>query len=361
MVNHLGPLRSYNILQKTALYLEPKDIGRLGRVCKKYNAWLNKPDIWIQASEREGVPLVAGEKRNRRADFRILYPITISGRMIGELFGKVIGKVPPISEYCFDNFAQNMADPFETNKLFKDNFVVLVDPSLIERSVDKKTPLTIDKAGNLREATPDEVVEQTLTIPFSLRNMYMLSKHPLKNKEDLPVFRQDCRPTIELSTSYPNQVGVRIMRRSALSKKMGLCFDSQAASIQRFAPCQGFEPETVRRRALFDAVSILNTGTCPDEFDEVDDFMISESITVENIEANRLKIGCSTMTRGLEVYSSNNFNGDRVVPGCSAEFPGPSKLEILAFKLERLVIDENRTELPLGRYKWIDDTSCTIF
>ncbi len=302
-----------------------------------------------------------GEKRNRRADFRILYPITISGRMIGELFGKVIGKVPPISEYCFDNFAQNIADPYETNKLFKDNFVVLVDPSLIERSVDKKTPLTIDEAGNLREVTPDEVVEQTLTIPFSLRNMYVLSKHPLKRKEKFPVFREYSWHSIDLSTSYPNQVGVRIMRRSVLSKNMGLCFASQAASIQRFAPCQGFEPETIRRRSLFDAVSRLNTGSCPDEYDDVDDFTIAESITGENIEAKRLTIDSFTFTGGIEIRSCNNTIGNRVVPGCSAEFPGPSELEILAFKLKRLVIDENRTELPLGRYKWIDDTSCTIF
>ena len=36
--------------------------------------------------------------RNRREDLKTLYPITISGRMIGEIFGEIVGPIPPIRE-----------------------------------------------------------------------------------------------------------------------------------------------------------------------------------------------------------------------------------------------------------------------
>lgn len=150
------PFSNFDNFFQAASYLEPKDIGRLAQVCRQYNHWVNEPVIWNTMSEREGIPLVAGVGRDSISDFKILYPVTISGRKIGELFGAVVGKVPPITEYWFDKFAQNLPDPYETDKLFRDNFVVLVDPSFIERSVDKETPLEIDATGNHREVASDD-------------------------------------------------------------------------------------------------------------------------------------------------------------------------------------------------------------
>src|SRR5436309_1990636 len=98
MITELGPFTCFEIFKYTAPHMEPKDIGRLAGVCRQYREWATAPAIWEQVSEREGVPLVAGEGRNRKNDFGILYPVTISGKMIGEVFGKVVGKVPPISE-----------------------------------------------------------------------------------------------------------------------------------------------------------------------------------------------------------------------------------------------------------------------
>lgn len=359
MVNNLGPFANYDIFQNTVRFLEPKDIGRLGIVCKQYDKWLNKASIWIQVSEKEGIPLVAGNERNRRNDFRILYPITISGRMIGELFGKVIGRVPPISEYWFDKFAKNMADPYETTKLFKDNFVVLVDPSLIERAVDKETPLDIDESGNLKEVAPDAVLEQTLTIPFSLRNLHLLSKYPLKGKEHLPVFGNDSEGEFfELSTSYPKQIGVRIMRRSILNESRykdfdrRKDFDEKDALVEQLAPGQGFEVESLRRRSLFNAILILNTGASPEGGDDLPDYLgrpvlqtyvrDSNTITLKDGLVKRFVAGLFFPGQGIYVKRQDSclccFMG--VVPGGSGEFSCPSEIQSLELKLEQLTIDE---------------------
>ncbi len=329
----LGPFQNFDIFANTARYLEPKEIGRLAQVCRQYYEWGNDSFIWIKVSEREGVPLVAGEERNRKADFGVLYPVTISARIIGELFGKVIGKVPSISEYWFDKFAQNLPDPYETNKSFRDNFVVLVDPSFIERAVDKETPLDIDEAGNLREVVPDAAIEQTLTIPFSLRNMHTLSKYPLKGKEHFPVFNKNSWTVgFEYSTAFPNQIGVRIMRRCIIKKTRSENFNKQSALVEQLAPNHGFEVESVRRRALFNAVSILTTGECPDGRGE--HFWTyargSDTVTIEG-RVYRLVVGGFAPGAGVVVVL-NPFGLDDfgVVLGGSAEVPGPLELGHLA-------------------------------
>lgn len=334
MVNGLGPFTCFEIFDHIVSFLEPQDIGRLAQVCRGFNEWLDDSGIWNRASAREGIPVVEGKDRNRRKDFKILYPITISGRRIGELFGKVVGKVPPISKYWFDKFAENVMDPYEEGKQFRDNFVVLVDPSFIERYVDKETPLDIDETGYLREVAPDAVLEQTLTIPFSLRNMHVLSKYPLKGKEHLPVFDENYgTPAFEQSTSYPNQIGVRVMRRAILEQTRGENFVRQEALVvQELAPGQGFEVESVRRRALFNAIQILTTGMCPDGRGErVWTYARgSDTVTVEG-RVYRVVVGGFAPGAGLHDFSYDFDNGSvGVVPGGSAEVPVPLKIGHLA-------------------------------
>ncbi len=333
MIKELGPLTNFDNFAHVASYLKIKDIGNLSQVCQQYNAWANESAIWNNISEREGVPLVAGGSRDRIADFKILYPVTISGRIIGELFGKVVGKVPPISAYWFDKFAQNLPDPYEIDKLFRDNFVVLVDPSFIERFIDGKTPLDIDETGNLKEVAPDAVIEQTLTIPFSLRNMHVLSKYPLKGREHLPVFNKNSgAEAFEHSTSYPSQIGVRIMRRSILEKTRSENFDRQNALVEGLAPNQGFEVESVRRRALFNAVSILNTGMCPDDRGERlwTYARGSDTVTIDG-RVYQLVVGGFVPGAGVRVHDFDIVSVDLgVVPGGSAEVPGPLELGHLA-------------------------------
>jgi hypothetical protein len=236
-------------------YLSPKDIFSLAPVCKKYNDWSKIPEIWKNLSEREGIPLVVNldgtPRTNPKDDFRVLYPITISSKIIGQFFGKVVGSVPPISQYWFDLL--NQPDPYEKEKLGQDNYVVVVEPSLIQRSVNEKTPFDIDESGNLTEVHPQLVINQEFTIPFSLNNLRLLCKHPLKGNEHLPVFSYNfLQESLDQGGSFPEKLGVFIMRRSIVN-------DSIMWSTNK-----GFEITPFRIRALADAIFILRSGTCPD-------------------------------------------------------------------------------------------------
>ncbi len=54
---------------------------------------------------QEGIPLIEsldGEVRNLEEDFKNLYPKTLSGRMIAQFIGKVVG---PVGEIKSDEYA----------------------------------------------------------------------------------------------------------------------------------------------------------------------------------------------------------------------------------------------------------------
>src|SRR5690242_4244382 len=120
-MSNIVSLQNSDTFAYVASYLELKDIFSLAKVCRRYNQWSRNCDLWKTLSEREGIPTVAnldGTPRvNLKQDFKVLYPITVSSRIIGQFLGKVVGSVPPIRQFWFDKLSQ--PDPYETTKLCK--------------------------------------------------------------------------------------------------------------------------------------------------------------------------------------------------------------------------------------------------
>jgi len=107
--------------------LELRDIGRAARVCKDWNRAIKSNELWQSLFKREGIPLVkslSGSPRDLRADFKVLYPITISARAISRFFGNIVGQVPDISEKWLMKL--NDPDPFERSKTIGENFVLIL-------------------------------------------------------------------------------------------------------------------------------------------------------------------------------------------------------------------------------------------
>ena len=334
----LGSFQGFDNFERIVSYLGPKDIFSVAQVNQECNIWSEVDCIWRKVSEREGIPLVAnlfgGPRTNLKEDYRILAPRTISSRIIGELLGKVVGSVPRISEYWFNKFAAALPNPYQQGKLFRDSFVVLVDPSFIERTVNRETPLDVDEAGNLVEVAADRVVEQTIRFPLSLRNQEVISRYPLKGKENFPVFNKNdsWAEAFKHSTSFPAQVGLRIMSRSILEESRELGFVGQQALVEEKAPKQGFEVESIRRRALFDVVSILKTGECPDRRGEhLWTYVRGPDAVTINGQAYRLAVGGFAAGAGVFVGDGSfGYGHFGVVPGGSAEVPEPLELGHLA-------------------------------
>ena len=202
-----------------------------------------------------------GVPRNLREDFRILYPITLSARIIGQIFGKVIGSVPPIRQYWFDML--NKPDPYEPEKLFKDNYIVVVDPSCIERTVNNEAPFDVDMEGNLHIVHTNSIAQRMLAIPCSLKNHRVLCEYPLKGKEYLPVFDAGSLSEAFLKRSaFPEKVGVYIMRKSIIEKSRGLYYSDQVQLINDANA--GLSVAPLCLRAFVDSISIFTSGTCFD-------------------------------------------------------------------------------------------------
>lgn len=272
-VNSYGPFPDHNAFHYYSVeYLEPSDIARAACVCKRWNQLFTDQKLWKALFEKEGIPLVIssnGTERNYKEDFKTLYPITsVSGRVISELLGKVVEKIPPITEERFNELKE--PDPFEEGKLKRETFVFIVDPAFVMRAIE--TPLALDHLGNLTASTKQEseqnpvktntTEKSELKIPLSLQNIKVLSSYPLNGKENMPVFSQFSSDEVfQQCNTRPDKIGVYFMRRHVVidqSRKQ------LYAEHEKLAKNKGFEVTPLRVRVLFDTVVILEDGTCPD-------------------------------------------------------------------------------------------------
>jgi hypothetical protein len=320
------PFPDSSIFQESMQFLEEvADIGRAATVCTSWNTLIQSlpQSIWKNLFEREGIPLVMGLKgqtRNYREDLKVLYPITISGRVISQLFGKVIGQVPPISEKWFNKLQEK--DPFERKKSIGETFVFVVLPSLITRTADPETPLVPDGSGDLiklsklRDSTRTSLTERgDLTFPLSLKNLRTICSYPLRGKEHMPVFRKGFWPDL-LKRFCPDTVGLYFMRKQIAAQSRGLFYFEQEEFIKR----KGFEITPLRERALFDSVTILKSGTCPDNQNPTTYVCNPDTIHFCN-EVYQTAIGGFVPHAGVLIQMSNSYDRTLfgVVPGVSAE------------------------------------------
>ncbi len=322
-INNIGVLPSRLsscegvVVQRAADFLEARDIGRCELVCKLWNGACKNQEIWLGVTVREGIPFVEGQDRDRRADFQVLYPMTISGKRISRLLGEMVGQIPCISEVFFSIL--NTPDPFEEGKLCKDSFVFVVDPHLIKRTAGVGTPLDLDAQGNLIELPADQVQNgKELLIPHSLKNFRMLCCHPLEGKQNMPVFIHYSSDTVfNRCGASSNKVSVYFMRRCVADESRNMTYANQEILVTE----RGFNITPLRVRALFDAVEILESGTCPDSEKPRYTIARCSDIVCFGSDEYHACIGGFAPRSGADVFNSGDFNHGRigVVPGVPAE------------------------------------------
>jgi hypothetical protein len=326
-----GPFPNHDIFQYcSAKYLEVSDIAHAARVCKHWNQLPSDQNLWKFLFEREGVPLVRsknGGERNYREDFQILYPITISSKIMSQFFGKVIERVPPISEECFNELKQ--PDPFEKSKLKVENYVFIVMPTKIARIIDEETSLILDDLGNLIESPGKEnehnpAQKRELKIPFSLQNIKVLCSYPLKGKENMPVFDENSEAEVFKQCGLcSGKISVYFMRRHLVEQSRGKSYVEQ----EKLVKGEGFEVTPLRERVLFNSLKILQDGTCPDARNPLTYARSPDTVHYGN-NAHHSVVGGFAPCAGARVddygYDDERFG---VVPGGSAEGLWPLALD----------------------------------
>ena len=317
-----GPFTSHDLFQYACVqYLELSDIAHASQVCKSWKQLVSNQNLWKALSEREGIPLVGStkEERNYKKELEILYPITLSGKIISQYFGKVVEKVPPISEEEFNKLQQ--PDPFEEGKLKLETFIVVVDPSFVMRTVDQETPLALDYLENLIESPKQENEQKReLKIPLSSKNIKVLSSYPLKGKENMPVFDYVNDEVFQQCNTRPDKISVYIMRRHVVDQSRGKPYAEQERLVKK----EGFEVTPLRERLFFDVISILKDGTCPDNRDPQwrTTYARTSDIVHYDAEACHPVVGGFAPRAGVRVsYDYGDGRSIGVVPGGPAEVP----------------------------------------
>ena len=238
-------------------FLGASDIANCCPVSKTWRSAIDGPEghlgIWKSVSIRDGVPIVEGNRASYKDDFAFLHPITISGRIIGQYLGKVVGEVPHMSA---DRFAElsHARDLFEPQKLQRNTHVVLVDPATLKITVSPSRPLALDDSQTLVEVPQEEqanMVKQELTVPFSFKNLKMLATYPIVESNYGPVFNPDSHADVFDQCNNPSdQNRLLIMRREVVGRRMPVDGErgANAEVINR-----GLKVVTVRQRAFFKA------------------------------------------------------------------------------------------------------------
>jgi len=324
-------------------FLDLKDLPNVARVCKAWNNALkssnNNITIWKNLFQKHGIPLVINpdsKPRDYRADLKILFPMTISGKLIEEYFGKMVGEVPAISAEFFDLLQEE--DSFEEQKpgnQIAKNYVVLVLPTKITRiSGDENTPLALDAKGNLIESSGHSSSSSStvtsdpgkldLEIPFRVNNLVTLSKYPLKGKENGPVFNYVNPDVLEQCNACSTEIKVYLMRKRVVEESRNKAYSAQKELVNN----EGWDVTPLRERMFYDIFKILSSGDCPDNQKPWTFARTSDPVREDDGIVRQSGIGGFAPRVGARVHHCPYYYGYDcedvgVVPGVPAEVLRP--------------------------------------
>ncbi len=286
------PLESQKAcFQRSADFLELADIGRCERVCILWNGFCKDQEIWFGLSIKMGIPIVDAKDRDRKADFQVLYPRTISKRRI-EMLGKMVEEVPLISVNFFNKLFEQ--DSFEIEKKMRENYWVFVVPSRLERT---------DGA---------EFMNGEQDFALSVPNIKKLCSHLLKGKPKAPVFSFGETDRDEVVSQYgaaPDKIGIYLMRDTMVKGPKRMSFTDHKQIVNN----EGFDVVPLTVRVFFDAMKILESDRCPDS-----DFVcFSDTFTVDN-SVCQFAIGQPGRCLSIEriVYGGKFYNKDCGIVPC---------------------------------------------
>jgi hypothetical protein len=260
---YIAPKRNFTYIQqvqssknedvfKTALtYLTLKELALVSRVCIEWNRICDDSTIWGEYCKINHFPVVVNRfdgARTTRNDLKILYPMTVCGRKIAQIFGRPIDvRVTPqgvqfsyaragsISEFVFNQLFGR--DPFDSTKRMKESFRFVCDFRYI-----------MTESGN----------NSPSILPFETKEMYRLCSSLATGEE--------CGVILEQNNTIPNENITYLSRRDTVGHDIENENDLKAY-VKDMGSKIGFPQlglTTFRIRSIYDAAEIHFLGTCPE-------------------------------------------------------------------------------------------------
>ncbi|MBI2811586.1 MAG: hypothetical protein HYX67_12280, partial [Candidatus Melainabacteria bacterium] len=158
-------------------------------------------------------------------------------------------------------------------------------------------------------------------------NLKTLCSYPLKGKKNTPVFDKDSSTSvINQCNTFPDKISVYFMRKSIAEQSRGMTYVNQVELVKR----HGFEVISLRVRAFFDAIKILDSETCPDDRNSLTYARTSDIVRYGNnvyqsvLGVYQSVLGGFVPRAGVFVLNDSvDCAGIGVVPGVPAEVLRP--------------------------------------
>ncbi len=255
----------YNdVFSKIANNLTWADACHWGSACKSLLTASERAPYWWDQFVKEKIPFVEGKNRNLKSDFGTLYPITLSGRIIEQFFGEIVGEIPTISVEWFNRLSQ--PESYEKKEIMAKNWALILEPPALRRRFAKHLSVTLDANGNLRifprmKKDAATATETEFVIPFTLSNFRILCCYPLSGGENKPIFdwSESSDAPFQFCPPPTTKVIPHLMRKLS-PREM---FIKHALDQQKEIESKGFKTTTTRVWALYNTVQILKNRTCP--------------------------------------------------------------------------------------------------
>jgi hypothetical protein len=173
---------------QTMWHLRPRDICRVGMVCRSWQTGLNEGIRTLHKAY--GLPEVEGGEYNIR-NFGVLAATGLNEKQIRALYSKYIGEpvglTPFVTHAQIEELCKPDPDQPEKRK-FETHRGVILFPA-VKRSFGKGVAATLDEESRLTINEDGlDLEEKELTIPLSIRNVIELFKHPKAGNENGSVF-----------------------------------------------------------------------------------------------------------------------------------------------------------------------------
>jgi hypothetical protein len=254
-----------DVFSTIASNLTSADVCHWGLACKSLAEAADQPVIWWQHFVKEKIPFVDRKDSDYKKEFKILQPITLSGRIIEQFFGEIVGEIPKISLEWFNSLSR--PESYDKKEIMAKSWALILEPPAIKRKFAKHLSATLDANGNLKifprmKKDLATATETQLVIPFTLSNFRILCCYPLSGGENKPVFDWGLSGDAPFQFCAPPTTKVipHLMRKLSPSEM----FFKHAPDQKKEIESKGFKTTTTRVRAFYNAVQILKDKTCLD-------------------------------------------------------------------------------------------------
>lgn len=315
---YYGPGPNADTVSLVTSYLGLDEVMACSVVSQCWRICMDNHAIWSGLFDTEYVPSEPGQRT--KEDFQYMYPRTATTRKKMALLGRFVGIMPNIDFATYTTYKTTM-DPYDPAQKMDKTWEYVCKPPYLHRDYeegDEELVKLLKTQGDFETtADPNELTKAGLLIPFTFRNLVVTANY-VGVKKCIKVFGYIQSEVFNQCSKVPGGVKVHQMRTEAPTSTQNKAWAEQKAKLAQ----KGHQAVDLETRALYDALNILNKGTCPDRQQREDRCTFSRTSTTTKIGNNAISVIIGGFApRGTGVFGMASSNAADGVIGAAPAVP----------------------------------------